>query len=429
MNFMDENETSTTRGPAIKVIGLGGAGGKVVAHLAAAGFAAVDFVAINTDTAALSECAVTTKHQLGASLTRGLGAGGDPEVGRAGAEADAEALRGLCSGAQVVLILAGLGGGTGTGAAPVLAQLAKESGALVLAAVTVPFECEGKRRMRQAELGLEQLRRMADAVITLPNQRVLQMLDEEASLLKTFAAANDLLVQGLFGLARLFQSGGMIPASFADRCAVVRDRHTESCLASAEIAVPADAGELVERLLAHPCMEGGKALNDAEAVLVSLAGGPDLTMADVNRVMERINARCEEAEVVLGASVDAALAGRLSVTVVAAKRRTAANEQLPAPRTASSSASEESEFHFTTPTVRSASGLVPPAPTLTSEQAEQLLAAQPASRGRKKSARARQQQLPLEIVSKGRFEKSEPTIHHGEDLDVPTFIRRNTPLN
>lgn len=427
---MNENQTPPVRGPVIKVLGVGGAGGNAAAHLAAAGFAAVDFVAINTDTAALGTCPLATKHQLGAVLTRGLGAGGDPEVGRTAAETDAETLRGFCADAEVVLILAGLGGGTGTGAAPILAQLAKESGALVLAAVTLPFECEGKRRMRQAQLGLERLRRVADAVITLPNQRVLQVVDEETRLSKTFDVANDLLAQGLLGLSRLFQPGGLIPASFADLCAVVRGRHTESCMATAEIAVPADAGELVERLLAHPCLEGGKALDDAEAVLVNLAGGPELTMAEVNRVMERINARCEEAEVVLGATVDPALTGRLVLTVVVAKRRAATNEQVPVTRSdAAPSPAEESEFHFSTPAARSAPRLVPPAPTLTAEQAEQLLGGQAGARGRRKSSKARQQQLPLEIVSKGRFEKSEPTIHHGEDLDVPTFMRRNVPLN
>ncbi len=427
---MNENQISLARGTTIKVIGVGGAGGNVAAHLAAADFTAVDFVAINTDTAALGACVLATKHQLGAALTRGLGAGGDPEVGRTAAEADAETLRGFCADAEVVLILAGLGGGTGTGAAPILAQLAKESGALVLAMVTLPFECEGKRRMRQAQLGLERLRRVADAVITLPNQRVLQVLDEGACLAKTFATANDLLVQSLFGLARLFQSGGLIPASFADLCTVVRGRHTESCMATAEIVAPADADELVERLLAHPCLEGGKALDAAEAVLVSLAGGPELTMAEVDRVMERINARCEEAEVVLGATVDAALTGRLLLTVVVAKRKTTTNEQLPVTRAgAAPSSGEESDFHFSTAATRSTTRLVPPAPTLTAQQTEQLLGGQSGTRGRRKSAKARQQQLPLEIVSKGRFEKSEPTIHHGEDLDVPTFMRRNVPLN
>ncbi|MSR42476.1 MAG: hypothetical protein EXS19_00400 [Pedosphaera sp.] len=427
---MNENQISLVRGTVIKVLGVGGAGGNLAVHLAAAGFAAADFVAINTDATALGACTLAAKHQLGAALTRGLGAGGDPEVGRTAAEADVEMVRGFCADAEVVLILAGLGGGTGTGAAPVLAQLAKESGALVLAAVTLPFECEGKRRMRQAQLGLERLRRVADAVITLPNQHVLQVVDEDTRLAKTFDTANDLLVQGLLGLARLFQPGGLIPASFADLCAVVRGRHTESCMATAEIVPPAGADELVERLLAHPCLQGGKALDDAEALLVSLAGGPELTMAEVNRVMDRLNARCEEAEVVLGAAVDAALTGRLVLTVVVARRKVAAAEQLPVTRAGiAPQPAEESDFHFSTPATRSATRLVPPAPMLTVHQTEQLLGGQAGTRARRKSARARQQQLPLEIVSKGRFEKSEPTIHHGEDLDVPTFMRRNVPLN
>src|SRR5437667_6559503 len=309
----------------LKVLGVGGAGCNVVEHIARqraaqSEFANVQLAAVNPDLQSLFDLSVECVMPLGATRTRGLGAGGDLDVGRTAAEEDAEQLRQLCAGAEVVVIVTGLGGGTGTGASPVLARVAKEAGALVLAIATLPFECEGARRQRQAQAGLEQLKEAADAVLCLPNQRALKLIDENTSLIETFKITNDLLAQGLRGIWRLMTRAGIINVGFADLCAVVRGQHAESSFACAEARGEHRAREVVEKLLASPLLDGGAVLNDAESVLISLVAGGDLTMAEVNRVMSQINRACENAQVVLGAAVEPELADRLSVTVIATRR-------------------------------------------------------------------------------------------------------------
>src|SRR5205809_5238215 len=309
----------------LKVLGVGGAGCNAVEHIARQraaqnDFADVQLAAVNTDLQSLFELSVECVIPLGATRTRGLGAGGDPDVGRMAAEEDAEQLRRLCAGAEVVVILTGLGGGTGTGASPVLARAAKEAGALVLAIATLPFECEGARRRSQAQAGLEELKETADAVLCLPNQRVIKLIDEKTSLVETFKITNDLLAQGLRGIWRLLARTGIINVDFADLCAVVRGQHAESSFACAEAQGEHRAREVVEMLLASPWLEGGTLLREAESVLVSIVAGSDLTMAEVNRVMSRINHACEYAHIIMGAAIEAELGDRLSVTVIAARQ-------------------------------------------------------------------------------------------------------------
>src|SRR5438128_8457065 len=309
----------------LKVFGVGGSGCNAVEHItrqraAQSEFADVQLMAVNTDLQSLLDLSVECVMPLGATRTRGLGAGGDPELGRTAAEEDAEQLRQLCSGAEVVVILTGLGGGTGTGAGPVLARVAKEAGALVLAMATLPFECEGARRQRQAQEGLEQLKEAADAVLCLPNQRALKLIDDNTSLIETFKITNDLLAQGLRGIWRLLGRAGIINVDFADLCAVVRGQHAESSFACAEAGGEHRAREVVEKLLASPLLEGGTVLSEAESVLVSIVAGSDLTMAEVNRVMSQINRACENAHIIMGAAVEADFGDRLSVTVIATRR-------------------------------------------------------------------------------------------------------------
>src|SRR6266545_4214 len=181
IDMSDQSETKAvarTENRVLKAFGVGGAGGNIVEHIARGGLEGVSFVALNTDIRALADCLTARALPLGSRLTRGLGAGGDPEIGQAAAEENADQLRELCEATDLTLIVTGLGGGTGTGASPVVARIARESGALVLAVVSLPFECEGARRWRQAQAGLEELREAADAVICLPNQRVLKLIDE-----------------------------------------------------------------------------------------------------------------------------------------------------------------------------------------------------------------------------------------------------------
>ncbi len=444
----NQNKTVSSMDPrelSLKVFGVGGAGCNAVEQIAQSGFAGVEFAAVNTDVQALLDLSVGCVVPLGATLTRGLGAGGDPEVGLAAAEEDAEKLCQLCAGAEVVVIVTGLGGGTGTGASPVLARAAKEAGALVLAIATLPFECEGARRRSQAQAGLEELKETADAVLCLPNQRVIKLIDEKTSLIETFKITNDLLAQGLRGIWRLLARTGIINVDFADLCAVVRGQHAESSFACAEAQGEHRAREVVEMLLASPWLEGGTLLREAESVLVSIVAGSDLAMVEVNRVMSQINQACEYAHIIMGAAVEAELGDRLSVTVIAARQPEAgAADAVTAPavlregngvtskRTAGETVEAsafDSQFIEKNPPARPPSRFVPPPPELGPEKKQQLLAQQKRRPYRKPGSKMRQGTLPLEIVSKGRFEKSEPTIYHGEDLDVPTYIRRGVPLN
>ncbi len=432
----------------LKVLGVGGAGCNVVEHMARGHFPGVSFYALNTDVRALAGCSAALTHPLGSRRMRGLGAGGDPEIGRAAAEENAEQLRVLCAGIDVVVIAAGLGGGTGTGASPVVARIARESGALVLAMATLPFDCEGPRRQQQARSGLEQLKAAADAVICLPNGRVLQLIDENTSLVETFKITNDLLAQGIRGIWRLLTRAGIINVDFADLCSVVRGRHAESCFATVEARGENRAREAVEKLMQSPFLEGGAVLDGAQSVLVSLAGGKELTMAEVNRVMAQINRACDGAHIIMGAIVEEEFADRLSVTVIAtragqegmesagesANTANSADSDLPTPVEAADSTGDPAEFEdqFLSPSQmsRAASRFVPPPPSLTPEQKREALIQQYGGRPlRKARSRMRQGMLSLEIVSKGRFEKSEPTVYQGEDLDVPTYIRRGVALN
>jgi cell division protein FtsZ len=410
----------------VKVIGVGGAGGNAVEYMARQDFAGVGFTAVNTDAQALAQLTVPDQMTLGAKLTRGLGTGGDPEMGRAAAEEDVERLRVLCAGADIVCVVAGLGGGTGTGAGPVVARLARESGALVLGIVTLPFEFEGSRRQRQAQLGLRELKAAADGVICLPNQKVLKLIDENTSVNEALKITNELLAQGVRGIWRLVTHTGLINVDFNDLCAVLRGRHEESSLATVEASGENRSHEVVEKIIAHPFLDGGQVLAEADAVLVSLAGGPDMTMAEVNRVMEQINRQCENAHIIMGAGIYEAFAGKLSVTLVAS-RENAQDERARTNAKDGLAGAREQEMANPPGARRPGSRHLPPAPELTTAQAEQIFTTQ--SRARRKPGSTRQMPLPLEIISKGRFEKSEPTIMGGEDLDVPTYIRRGVALN
>jgi cell division protein FtsZ len=409
----------------IRVLGVGGAGCNAVGHLAERELAGMSFSALNTDAAALARSPVAQKLVLGARLTRGLGAGGDPECGRAAAEEDAAAIRALCEGADLVFVVAGLGGGTGTGAGPVVARIARECGALVLGVVILPFECEGGRRRRQAQLGLQRLKEAADGVICLPNQRVFKFIDEKTSLLEAFRITNEFVAGGLRGLWRVLSKPGLINVDFADLSAATRGRHAESSLVTVEARGEQRAREVVEKLLAHPLIDGGQVLADADALLVCVAGGPELSLAEVHRVTEQLGRHCEHAHLTLGAAVEEELTERLVVTLIATKGGPQPAPAQPPGVTVSASAS---------------SGVPTPATDLADLDADDparagspplpgLAQPRPSGRGRKSAAKLSQGQLPLEAVTKGRFEKSEPTIRHGQDLDLPTYQRRNVALN
>jgi cell division protein FtsZ len=413
------------RAPAVKIFGVGSAGVTMLDLLNGADFAGAGFVAINTDAPSLTASSAPVKIQLETKLLRGLGTGGDPERGGAIAEEQFATLKAACEGADVVFVVVGLGGGAGSGISPVLARAAKEAGALVLAFVTLPFACEGNRRQQQAQSGLDQLKSIADGVISLQCQKTFKLIDENTSVLDTFRITDGLLVESVRGVWRLLTRPGLIRIHFDDLCALVRDRHSESVFASVEATGPARAREVVEKLIAHPLLDEGRALAESGAVLVSLMGGKDLTMAEVNRVMEQIGGHCERAQIIMGAAVDETLKNRLSVTVIAAKQSPVPMELPPL------GAAGDSEEQVTARgiTARPGSRCGSSSPGLTPEQRAQILTQHAGGRARKGGPKMRQAQLPLAIISKGRFDKSEPTIHKGEDLDIPTYLRRGVALN
>jgi cell division protein FtsZ len=305
--IQEQDDVEIPQSRIIKIIGVGGAGVSLLDALNTEEFAGASFAAVNTDAPSLAASSAAVKIHLETKLLRGLGTGGDPDRGRAIAEEQFVTLKTACDGADVVFIIAGLGGGAGSGISPVLARAAKETGALVLAFVTLPFVCEGNRRQQQAQQSLEQLKSVADGVICLPSQKTFKLIDENTSVLDTFRITGGLLVEGVRGVWQLLTRPGLIQIHFDDLCALVRDRHSESVFATVEAAGAGRSREVVEKLLAHPLLDEGRALAESDAVLVSLLGGKDLTMAEVNRVMEQIGRQCEHAQIIMGAAVDAAM--------------------------------------------------------------------------------------------------------------------------
>lgn len=417
-----EKSTASAPAPTLRIVGVGTAGLSVLRQLASLGFSPDQLAAIATDEKALADSPAGHSIHLETKPLRGLGTGADPERGRSLAEAEYARLKEICSTA-VVFIVAGLGGGAGTGTSPVLARAAKEAGALVLGFVKLPFDCEGTRRQALANHGLEELKAVADGVITLPNQKVLKLIDENTSVLDTFRLTDDLLADAVRGIWRLLAHPGLIEIHFSELCDLLRDKHSDSAFAVAEALGPTRSRETIDRIKAHSMLEGGLVLREADTVLLSLMGGPDLTMAEVNRVVQEIGAECGNAQVVMGAGIDEQFRDRLSVTVIASRKLSSA------PRTGASEGLDSQLLDHTN-AARPGSRFVAPPPTLSAEQMRSLASRGAGSgRGRKALPRLRQTQLVLDIVSKGRFEKSEPTIHKGEDLDVPTFIRRGISLN
>jgi cell division protein FtsZ len=391
----------TPAGLAVKIVGVGTAGIAMLSALNPVEFAAAQLVAINTDAGPFAACPAPVKIQLENKLLRGLGSGGDPDRGRALAEEQFSTLKSACQGASVVFILAGLGGGAGSGISPVLARAAREAGALVLAFVTLPFACEGNRRESQAQQGLEQLKAAADGVICLPSQRIFKLVDENTCVLEAFRIIDRFVIEGVRGLWHLLTRPGLIQIHFDDLRTLLRERHTECAFAFVEATGAGRSREVVENILSHPLLDDGRALAESDAVLVSLTAGTDLSMAEINRVIDLVKRQCSQAQIIMGAALDPAMEDKLCVTVIAARRELA-----------STGASARTETRTAGPGTGGGETVV----------------ARP-SRGRKSGNKPIQTQLPLTIISKGRFDKSEPTKHNGEDLDVPTFIRRGISLN
>ncbi len=315
-------------GARIKVVGVGGGGGNAVNTMIQSGMSDVDFISANTDAQALAANLAPTRIQLGNAFTKGLGAGANPEIGKQAASEDIESLKAILDGADMVFVTAGMGGGTGTGGAPVIARAAKELGALTVGVVTKPFVFEGKRRMRQAEDGIRELRDSVDTLITIPNQRLLSVSSRNMPILETFRKADDVLLQAVRGISDLIRIDGVINLDFAD----VRTIMSEMGMAMMGAAT-ADgenrAVEAAQRAISSPLLDD-ISIQGARGVLINVTGGTDLSLHEVNEAATLIQEEAhEDANIIFGAVLDEAMEDKLRITVIATGFGDSLSDQLP----------------------------------------------------------------------------------------------------
>lgn len=373
----------------VLVAGIGGGGGNVLGHALAGWDDPPTVAAINTDARALDATAIGLKVAIGRTVAKGMGTGGDAELGRLAANEDLDALRALVSGHDLLLLVAGLGGGTATGAAPVLARIAREEGLLVLAYVTLPFAFEGARRQEQAQEGLADLKQSADAVVCLPNQRLHALLPPDTSLPDAFAFVDRMMSAGIRGLWTLLARDNMLNLDFSDLQSLVENSRNECCFGYGEGQGAGKAEQALRGLLEGPMLEKGRVIANSGAMILSVAGGPDLSLAELETIHRRFQEAARPgARISMGAAVLDDWTGRLALTVLAAE-------------------------HW----------IPPPKPdSLVIDMGAEPPADEPAGRRRKN---VQQSELQLGGAGdRGRFRDVAPTIVEGADLDVPVFIRR-----
>lgn len=306
----------TTNLAKIRVIGIGGGGGNAIASMINnSNIQGVEFVTINTDAQALLLNPASTKVQIGENITKGLGSGGDPEIGRQAAEESAEKIKDMLEGSDMVFLTAGMGGGSGTGATPVIAQLAKEVGALTVGVVTKPFTFEGTRRMVAAEDGIENLKDKVDTLIVIPNQRIMDVVDRKLSLLEAFKVADSVLSQGVQGISELITMPGLINVDFADVRTIMSN--AGSSLMGIGTGIGENRAQAAARAaISSPLLE--ISMEGARGVLFNIIGGPDLTMSEVDEAAKIISGSADsDANIIFGATIDESMHDQLRITVVA----------------------------------------------------------------------------------------------------------------
>ena len=304
------------RGAKIKVVGVGGGGGNAVNRMVSVGLTGVEFIVANTDVQALDHNKAALKLQIGHKLTKDLGAGADPNIGRQAALEDTDSIVQSLSGADMIFVTTGLGGGTGTGAAPVIASLGTELGALTIAVVTKPFKFEGRKRARQAEAGLEALRECVDTVITIPNERLLSIIEESTSVTDAFTLADDVLRQAIQGISDLILVPGLINLDFADVKTIMSGMGV-AMMGTGLGEGKGRAMEAAQKAISSPLLEGS-AVNGARGVIINVTGGPDMTLMEISEASCVIQeAAHEDANIIFGAVVDPSLVGKVKITVIA----------------------------------------------------------------------------------------------------------------
>jgi len=441
----------------IKIVSVGGAGLNALDRIVLDGLERADVVAINTDVNSLTSSVATRKVQLGRSVSRGLGAGGDPEIGYQAALESADEIREALADTSVIFICAGLGGGTGSGAAPYIAQAARDAGALVISFVTLPFAFEGKRRNAQAREALVRLGEFAHAVVCFENDRMADLTSPQAGIHQAFAAADMTISQSVRSIVNLIQRPGLIRIGFDDLLSALRTRNSRCLFAYGESDTDNRAHDALTHALKNPLMDRGRMLADATHVLVQVAGGPSVTLSEVEILMQELGRHVsDQTQILFGAVVDARLGDRLSVTIISslsAEEETVLLQTPPAPSSAVSPVREQYQTPAPEPEIQSEEPTVEvhhfeetiPSEEPVAAETEPVIPSRnvepeppPSTPQEKKAPRKgerapaeksatppKQEVLQFEPVTRGRFEKSEPTIIEGEDLDVPTYLRKN----
>ncbi len=389
-------EDNSAQSANIKVIGIGGGGGNALNNMIDQKLRGVEFIVANTDAQAIERNQADTKMQLGTNITRGLGAGANPQIGREAAEAEREHLREFMADTDMVFITAGMGGGTGTGAAPVIAEAAKEMGVLTVAVVTKPFAFEGKRRMRQAEAGIAELRKSVDTLITIPNQKLIGAVGKNTSMLEAFRKADDVLLQAVRGIAELITHTGYMNVDFADVKAVMSETKGVAMMGSGMANGESRAMEAAERAISSPLLEDID-IHGAQGILVNVTGNEDMTLAEYDEAVSIIhNMADEDANIICGMVYDKDAGEDIRVTVVA----TGLSGEAPTVRLA---AADSETVEFKMPRIPNVPlGSVP----------SQKQPSQPASI----PATAQGQQAQPQLFGQNEFNEDE--------YSVPTFLRR-----
>lgn len=453
----------------IKIVSVGGAGLNALDRIVLDGLERADVVAINTDVNSLTSSVATRKVQLGRSVSRGLGAGGDPDVGYQAALESADEIREALADASVIFICAGLGGGTGSGAAPYIAQAARDAGALVISFVTLPFAFEGKRRNTQAREALARLSEFAHAVVCFENDRMADLTSPQAGIHQAFASADTTISQSVRSIVNLIQRPGLIRIGFDDLLAALRTRNSRCLFAYGESDSDNRAHDALTQALKNPLMDRGRMLADATHVLVQVAGGPGVTLSEIEILMQELGRHVsDQTQILFGAVVDARLGDRLSVTIISSlsaeeeavllqtPSATSNVSAVPPVRERYQAAAPEPEIQSEQPTVEvqplsetipfeepvaaetesvaTSISTEPPVVRVSNGKPEPAITAPPEKSVPWKEEKApaeksmtppKQEVLQFEPVTRGRFEKSEPTIIEGEDLDVPTYLRKH----
>lgn len=331
---MIEFDKSLDHGAKIRVVGVGGGGSNAVNGMIARGLSGVDFVCINTDTQALNRCLAESKIQVGKNLTRGLGAGADPTIGHRAAEEDKEEIARLLNGSDMVFITAGMGGGTGTGAGPVVANIAKSMGALVVGIVTKPFNCEGKKRFSQAEYGIEEMKKQCDTLIIIPNQKLLSVVERTTPLEQAFEICNSVLYNATRGISELITVPGLINLDFADVRTVMREMG-DAIMGSGVASGENRAVEAANKAISSELLEG-VSISGAQGVIINITGGKNMSLIEVEEATEIIHKEAgEDANVILGAVVDEKMTDEIMVTVIATGFKKKKQDQLYVPKKSS----------------------------------------------------------------------------------------------